>query len=49
MRLFPIQGTALGGLPVIVSGIVFWGMVLVGLVAIALISREQENSFYATA
>ncbi len=35
----------LGGLPVIVSGIVFWGMVLVGLVAITLISKEQERSF----
>ena len=45
MKLSPIQGTVLGGLPVIVSGIVFWGMVLVGLVAIALISKEQERSF----
>jgi len=45
MKLSPFQGTVLGGLPVIVSGIVFWGMVLVGLVAIALISSEQERSF----
>ena len=45
MKLFPFKGTVLGGLPVIVSGIVFWGMVLVGLVAIALISKEQERSF----
>jgi signal transduction histidine kinase len=45
MRLSPFQGTVLGGLPVIVSGIVFWGMVLVGLVAIVLISKEQERSF----
>lgn len=28
----------------VVSGIVFWGMVLVGLLAIAFVSREQERS-----
>ncbi len=38
------HGTVLGGLPVIVSGIVFWGMVLVGLFAIVFISREHEKS-----
>ena len=41
-NLIPIKGTVVGGLPVIVSGIVFWGMVLVGLLAIVFISREQE-------
>jgi signal transduction histidine kinase len=45
MKLSPVKGTVLGGLPVVVSGIVFWGMVLVGLVAIVLISKEQERSF----
>jgi|GEM_PF-6030359 len=44
MKRFLTQGTVLGGLPVIVSGIVFWGMVLVGLFAIVFISREQENN-----
>jgi len=33
----------LGGLPVTVSGIVFWGMVLVGLFAIIVISNDQER------
>ena len=42
MKLIPIKGTVLGGLPVIVSGIVFWGMVLVGLFAIVFVSREEE-------
>lgn len=44
MKFSPTQGTILGGLPVVVSGIVFWGMVLVGLLAIAFVSREQEKS-----
>ncbi len=45
MKLFLSQGAMLGGLPAIISGIVFWGMVIVGLIAIALISQEQESSF----
>jgi signal transduction histidine kinase len=44
MKLVPIKGTVLGGLPVIVSGIVFWGMVLVGLFAIVFISRQEESA-----
>jgi len=37
------HGTGSGGLPVMVSGIVFWGMVLVGLIAVIIVSREQEK------
>lgn len=32
-----------GGLPTQIAGIVFWGMVLIGLLAAALVLREQEQ------
>ena len=40
----PVQKeTLFGGLPVTVSGIVFWGMVLVGLLAIVVVSNDKER------